>query len=176
MKRKTLLICTTAVISQMCFFTGCSDDKSKDTSENELTVSESETSVISQDSSEISSDIKSETANSDTITSTDKEFILPEIEIEDDTSEMSQNVSAQSDKADKSNNDNKAVTTKSETIRHETVTTKVTAKITTPAVMEKSNTPAQETTAKPVDSDVSAGTITTETIIDVIELPEIEFD
>lgn len=54
MKRKTLSICIVCLILQMCSFTGCSDDKSKDTPENAPTVSESETSVISQDSSEIS--------------------------------------------------------------------------------------------------------------------------
>lgn len=140
MNRKTLLICM-AVILQMCIFAGCSDDKSEDT----------------PDSSQMS--------DSDAVTNTENEIALPEMEIEKDTSESEQNVSVKSDKADRSSNDNKAVT----------VTTKA-AKMTVPAVTDKSNAPEEEAVTKTVDSGVSAGAATTETGIDVIELPEIEFD
>ena len=134
MKRKTLLICMAAVILQMCWFTGCSEDNSNATS------------VISQDSSEKSADINREPANSDAITNTDKEMILPEMEIEDNTSETKQNVSVQSDQADTANPDNKAVTS--------------------------NNTSKEETTTTAASSE-SKTTVTTK---GAIELPEIEFD
>lgn len=166
----------TAIVLQMCFFTGCSDDKSKDTSENELTVSESKTSVISQNSSEISDDIESETPSSDIIMNTDREIILPEMEIEDDISETSHNVSVQSDKEDTAGNDNKAVITKAITTRKQTVTTTNTpTKNTTPAVTTK-NTSRKETTIKAVTTGASSESKTTVTTKGAIELPEIEFD
>ena len=172
MKRKTLSICIVCLILQMCSFTGCSDDKSKDTPENAPTVSESETSVISQDSSEISSDITSETVNSDIIMNTDKNIILPELGIEDDASETSQQVSAQLDKAD-----NKAVTTKTITTHKQTVTTTNTsAKNTTTVVTTKNNTSRKETTIKAVTTAVPSETKTTVTTKGAIELPEIDFN
>lgn len=177
MKRKTLSICIVCLILQMCSFTGCSDDKSKDTPENAPTVSESETSVISQDSSEISSDIKSETVNSDIIMNTDKNIILPEMDIEDDISETSQQVSAQSDKADTANNDNKAVTTKTITTHKQTVTTTNTsAKNTTTVVTTKNNTSRKEITIKTVTTAVPSESKTTVTTKGAIELPEIDFN
>ena len=123
-----------AVILQMCLFTGCSEDNSNATS------------VISQDSSEKSADINREPANSDAITNTDKEMILPEMEIEDNTSETKQNVSVQSDQADTANPDNKAVTSH--------------------------NTSKEETTTTAASSE-SKTTVMTK---GAIELPEIEFN
>lgn len=178
MNRKILFICMTAVILQMCFFTGCNDDKSKETSENELSVSKSETLEISQTSSEISSDIKSETPNSSTITNTEKDTILTEMDIENDISKTSQTVLEQSDKvdtADKSNN-NKAVTTKSTTTHKETGTTaKNLDKTTTPDLTNK-NDISKETTTEVVTTAISSKFETIVTTQEAIELPEIEFD
>ncbi|MGN0612943.1 MAG: hypothetical protein ACI4JB_03505 [Porcipelethomonas sp.] len=163
--KKTLLICATGAILQMCFFTGCSDKNLKDT----------------QDSSQGTSVETShaEMSDSDTITNTLKEIVLPEMDIEDDSSEMSPTGATQSDNSDtndKSSNDNRAVTTKATATSKETITTtKVTARITAPAVTTKNNT-SKETTAKAVSTAVTAESVTAATKIDVIELPEVEFD
>lgn len=157
MKRKMLLICMTAVIFQMCFFTGCSDDKSKDI----------------QEISEISA-VKTSNAESDAV----NDIVLPEMDIEeDDTSETSPTRAVQSDKADKSDNDNKAFTAKAVTTRKETATSaKVSAKTAAPTVTTENNTSIEETTTKTITAAVSSESVTTTTKTDVIELPEIEFD
>lgn len=161
--KKTLLICATGAILQMCFFTGCSDDKSKDTQES------------SQGTSVETS--HAEMSDSDTATNTLKEIVLPEMEIEDDTSETSQSVSVQSDKEDTANNNNKVVTTKTITTHKQTVTTTNTsAKNTTTVVTTKNNTSREETTIKAVTTAVPSESKTTVTTKGAIELPEIDFN
>lgn len=153
MKRKTFLICMAAVILQMCFFTGCS--KSNDTTES------------SQENSETSA-METSNAENDAVNG----VVLPEVEIEGDTSETSQNESKQSYKT---GDDSKAATTKATAVHNQTVTeTKAPAKTNVPAATTKNNSKAE--TTKAVTTAVSSESETTDTTKGAIELPEIPFD
>ena len=167
--KKTLLMCVTGAILQACVLTGCSDGKSKNTPESSRNASET-------------SAVETGGAESGAV----KNIVLPEMDMEDDTFETLPTGAVQSDKAvkaDKSNNDNKAVTTRVVTTRKETVTTKAAAtykesvtatktpaKNTTPNITTK-KTSREEITTKAVTTAVTAATK-----IDIIELPEVEFD
>lgn len=157
MKSKTLLICMTAVIMQLCFFTGCSDDNSKVTPENESSVSETEpsetkSSETSQDSSEIVPVIKISAE-----TDAEKNIIMPEMEIEYDTTETSRNISVNGN--------------------YEKITV-------TEIVPDKNNAPDEtttgnifrETNAETVFETAPSESVTTVTEKEAIELPEIPFD